>query len=124
MIYGIGMDGVTISRMEKLLTKEHFIQRVFSEEECALFLEKGSKAAQTAAACYASKEAFLKACGKGLWGFPFLEMAALRKESGAPYIALSGAAEAFCQEHGLKPHLTISHENGMAFAFVVLEQVL
>ncbi len=122
MIYGIGMDCVKISRMEALLKKEHFMHRVFSKEERALFLKKGAKAAQSAAACFAAKEAFLKACSKGIWAFPFVEMAVLRKESGAPYFMLSGEAAAFCESHHLVCHISITHENGLAFAFVMLEQ--
>ena len=43
-----------------------------------------------------AKEAFLKACGRGLSGFPLAEISALRKESGAPYLHLSGSAASFC----------------------------
>ncbi len=121
MVYGIGMDCVKIARMEKSLASAHFVQRVFSAEERALLAAKGGRAADSAAACFAAKEAFLKACGKGLGGFPLEEIAALRKESGAPYLNLSGSAAAFVREKGLACHLSLSHEAGLAFAYVVLE---
>ncbi len=122
MIYGIGMDSVQIERMEKLLCKEHFMQRVFTQQERAFFLQKEAKAAQSAAACFAAKEALLKACGKGLWGFAFSEIQVLHKASGAPFFSLCGKAQAFCEEHALTAHLSLSHESGLAFAFVVLDR--
>ncbi len=122
MIYGIGNDCVDIGRMEKLIKKEHFMHRVFTQDERKLFAQRGAKTAQSAAACFAAKEAFLKACGKGIFSFSFTDMAALRKESGAPYFQLSGMAEHFCKENGLCVHLSLTHEKGLAFAFVVLER--
>lgn len=123
MIYGIGVDCTQIDRMEKSLAKAAFIERVFSPEERDLINgKKGGNALQTAAACFAAKEAFLKACGLGLGGFGFEEVAALRKESGAPYYKLSGKAAAFCREKGLVAHLSITHEAGLAIAFAVLEK--
>ncbi len=122
MIYGIGMDCVEIARMQKSMESQHFQRRVFSEEERALFPQKGRQAAATAAVCFAAKEAFLKACGRGLSGFPLAEISALRKESGAPYLHVSGSAASFCQEQGLLCHLSLCHEGGLAFAYVVLEK--
>ena len=76
---------------------------------------------ETAAANFAAKEAFLKACGKGLGGFALAEIAVLRRESGAPYYALTGAAAAWLAARGGVAHLSLSHDAGMACAFTVLE---
>ncbi len=119
---GFGLDCVAMARMEKSLRRPHFVQRVFSPAEAELFQNKGGQAAASAAACFAAKEAFLKACGKGLSGFALCDVAALRKDSGAPYLCLSGAAKAFCEVNHLRCHLSVSHEAGLAFAYVVLEQ--
>ncbi len=55
-------------------------------EEQALLAALGDKhRAETAAANFAAKEAFLKAAGTGLGGFAMPELAVLRRESGAPY---------------------------------------
>lgn len=125
MIYGIGMDCVKIERIAKSLEKAHFERRVFSPAEQALFAGIGNaaKRSETAAANFAAKEAFLKAAGVGLGGFALSEIAALRRETGAPYYQLSGKAEAFCESNNLTPLLSLSHEDGLAFAFVVLEEV-
>ena len=46
----------------------------------------------------------------------------LRRESGAPYYALSGAAAAWAAEKRLTAHLSLSHDGGLALAFAVLER--
>ncbi|MDL2293073.1 holo-ACP synthase [Ruminococcaceae bacterium OttesenSCG-928-D13] len=124
MIYGVGVDCVQVARIAKSMEKPRFAERVFSEAERALFEQIGAEAKrdETAAANFAAKEAFLKACGVGLGGFALSEIAALRRESGAPYYQLSGAALAFCEENGLAAHLSLTHEGGMAVAFAVLEK--
>lgn len=123
MIYGIGTDLAQIQRIEKSLESPAFVQHVFGEQERA-FLEKLSpvRKAASAAACFAAKEAFLKACGVGLGSFALAEIQALRKESGAPYYVLCGKAQAFCKKEGLCASLSLSHEGGFALAFAVLEK--
>ncbi len=123
MIYGIGVDSASVQRMAEKLTKEHFVQRVFGEQERMLFAAKKNSAAQSAAANFAAKEAFLKAAGTGLGGFSLMEIQAVRKESGAPVYLLSGKAKAFFEEKGLKAHLSMTHEEGIATAFCIFEQL-
>lgn len=122
MIYGVGTDLVEISRMEKCLESQTFVNRVFGPQEQA-FLEQVAEKHRpaSAAACFAAKEAFLKACGMGLGSLPLAQIQALRKESGAPYFALLDKAEEFCRERSLSAGLSLSHEAGLALAFVVLE---
>lgn len=122
MIFGIGVDTTTISRVEEKIKKAHFLQRVYSPEEQAYLKSLGPKRrAETAAGNFAAKEAFLKAAGTGLGGFALADIAALRGESGAPYFKLTGSAAAFCEAKGIAALLSLSHEAGVATAFVVLE---
>lgn len=123
MIAGVGVDMVRIERMGKSLCSEAFWQRVFGEEERA-FLQGLSPArrAASAAANFAAKEAFLKACGKGLGGFSLADIQVLRAESGAPYYALRGTAAAWLAEKKLHAALSLSHEGGLAAAFAVLDR--
>ena len=98
------------------------------KEENHAFLEFPSRSAnegfaRAAAACFAAKEAFLKAAGTGLGGFPLAELQALRKESGAPYYALEGSAAEWLQAQGLRAHLSLTHEAGLAAAMTVLEKM-
>ena len=65
-IYGIGIDIVKISRLEKLLKKKDYLKRIFSKKE----IQKCSKKKITSYSCFAkrfaAKEAFSKALGTGI----------------------------------------------------------
>ena len=114
MILGVGIDLCDAGRMEKSITRQSFLDHVLA----AL----GDKhRAETAAANFAAKEAFLKAAGTGLGGFAMPELAVLRRESGAPYFALTGAAATWAAEQNLTAHVSLSHERGLASAVVILE---
>lgn len=123
LIQGVGMDLASVSRMAHSIEKEHFVQRVFGEEEQQLFARRPGRAAQSAAANFAAKEAFLKAAGTGLGGFALREVQALRLESGAPVYCFSGAALEYMQTHRLTAHLSLSHEGDMAAAVCILERL-
>lgn len=70
MILGVGIDLCDAGRMEKSITRQSFLDHVFAPEEQALLAALGDKhRAETAAANFAAKEAFLKAAGTGLGGF-------------------------------------------------------
>ena len=51
------------------------------------------------------------------------EIAALRQPSGAPYLEFTGKAARFMAQNHLQAHLSLTHEAGLAGAFVVLERV-
>lgn len=122
MIYGIGIDLCGVARMAKSLESPAFCRRIFGREEWAL-LEPLSphRRAESAAANFAAKEAFLKAAGVGLGGYAMEDIQCLRLESGAPLLALSGTAAAFAEEKHLTAHVSLTHENDMAQALVILE---
>ena len=123
MIYGIGTDLCAVERMQKSLQRPAFVSRVFSAEEQALLdTLPPQRRAQTAAANFAAKEAFLKAAGVGLGGFSLAELAVLRRPNGAPYFLLQGRTAQWTAENNLAAHVSLTHENGLAAAFVVLEQ--
>ena len=124
MIYGIGIDLCDVSRIEKSIARPAFLQHVYTPAEQALIAaHTGRKQAETAAANFAAKEAFLKACGTGLSGFALVEVAALRQPSGAPCLEFTGKAARFMEQNHLRAHLSLTHEAGFAGAFVVLECV-
>ena len=109
MIFGVGIDLCDAGRLEKSLAKQSFLDHVFAPSEQALLASLGEKRrAETAAANFAAKEAFLKAV--------------LRQKSGAPYFALTGAAAAWVREQGLTVHVSLTHERGLANALVLLEK--
>ena len=121
MIYGVGTDLTEVARVAKSAAREPFLQRVFGEEERALFA-RAPRRAETVAANFAAKEAFGKALGTGLSGFVWHEVQALRDENGAPYYAFSGSARQMMDEKRLTASLSLTHEGGFAAAFAVLEQ--
>ena len=125
MIYGIGTDLCDVGRIEKSIARPAFLQHVYTPAEQELIVaHTGKKQAETAAANFAAKEAFLKACGTGLSGFSMAEIAALRQPSGAPYLEFTGKAARFMAQNQLQAHLSLTHEAGLAGAFVVLERVI
>ena len=129
MIYGIGCDLCQAARVEQKLTGPHgahFAARVYGPaERAALALVPGTPLsrhqAESAAADFAAKEAFLKAAGTGLSGFALDEIQAVRRESGAPEYRFSGRAAEWMAQRGLRAQLSLSHEGGLALAFCVLE---
>lgn len=124
MIYGIGTDLCEVSRIEKSIARPAFLQHVYTPVEQELITaHTGRKQAETAAANFAAKEAFLKACGTGLSGFTLAEVAALRQPSGAPCLEFTGKAARFMEQNHLRAHLSLTHEAGLAGAFVVLERI-
>ncbi|WP_455501953.1 holo-ACP synthase [Gemmiger sp.] len=123
MIFGLGTDLCDAGRIEKSLAKQSFVDHVFAPSEQALLNTlHGKRRAETAAANFAAKEAFLKAAGTGLGGFAMAELAVLRRESGAPYFAPTGIAAAWLTEQNLTVHVSLSHESGLASAVVILEK--
>ena len=123
LIVGIGIDLCEVARVEKALQKDTFLRGIYSAAEQDLILSNvGKSRAETAAANFAAKEAFLKACGMGLGDFPLAEIGVLRKASGAPYYALDGSAARWLEERRLTTHLSLTHESGLACAFAILEQ--
>lgn len=107
----------------KSIARAHFVQRVFGPEERALLQGRSpARRAETAAANFAAKEALAKALGTGLSGFVWVQAQALRAPNGAPYFAFSGRLAETMRQKGLAAHLSITHEGGLATAFVVLEQ--
>mgnify|MGYP000824291032 CR=1 FL=1 len=144
MVYGIGCDLCSIARMEKSLLGPHgavFARRVFGPaEQAALGLplaeEEGTarRTAHTvasAAADFAAKEAFLKAAGTGLREpFSLCEIEAVRLPGGAPAYRFSGRSaqwvemcirDRWVEARRLRAHLSLSHEDGMAMAYCILE---
>ena len=118
MIRGIGLDLCEIARMEKLRMMTRFIERYFSEKEQQYIREKGRNAGQTMAGIFAAKEALGKAIGKGL-DFELAEAEVWHDADGCPYYHFQGELKK--RMNGIVPHLSISHDGGVAGAVCLLE---
>jgi len=121
---GLGIDLCEIGRVEAAIAKnERFLQRWYTEAEQAYIQSRGQAGAQSAAAMFAAKEAFLKAVGTGISrGIALNEIAVAHDELGAPQYVLTGAAlDKMRQLDAQHVWLSLSHEGNMAAAVCVIE---
>ena len=120
---GLGIDLCQVERIEKAMaTHANFLSRYYTEEEQAYIAQRGSVGAQSAAAMFAAKEAFLKALGVGLsGGIALHEVGVTHNEQGCPSYALSSAALEQLRQRGFaSAELSLSHEGGLAIAMCLL----
>lgn len=111
---GIGVDVVDLARFEASLTRTPALkEKLFTPAEAVLSLE-------SLAARFAAKEALAKALGApGNLAWHDAEVVSL--ESGQPTLELRGTVLARAQHLGVtRADLSLSHDGGMAIAFVVL----
>ena len=115
MIIGVGVDAVDLSRFERAISKTpRLIERLFTAHE-----RIGS--ARTLAGRFAAKEAFIKSVGDPR-GMNWQEVSVDKDALGKPSISVSGATARITGAAGIdKFHLSITHDGGMAIAFVVAE---
>lgn len=115
----VGIDSVEINRIDALLKKnEHFLERVFSDEEQEEFSKRNNRTEHIAAA-FAAKEAFSKAIGTGVSGFNLNEVSLLHKNNGKPYLSFSGKAQKISEETRLSFDISITHTETVATAIVI-----
>ncbi|HOT90468.1 MAG TPA: holo-ACP synthase [Anaerolineae bacterium] len=118
-----GVDLVEIPRIERALARfgEKFLARVYTPDEVRY--SRGRPA--ELAARFAAKEAVAKALGVGVRilspaGIGWLDVETLNEASGKPYLILHGRARTLAEAQGLNEWaISLSHDGGMAIAFVV-----
>ncbi|GAA3656304.1 holo-ACP synthase [Microbacterium marinilacus] len=116
MIVGIGVDLVDIPRFERTIERTpKLLDRLFTGAERGLPL-------RSLAARYAAKEALIKALG-GSDGVHWDEIEIAREgESVPPRFALSGSTADVVAARGITSlHLSLSHDAGLAIAYVTAE---
>ena len=124
MIVGNGIDIVEVSRIaEKLKKGTAFRDKIFSPNEIA-YCERSTIPAESYAARFAAKEAFLKATGKGmLLGYDLNEIEVANDGDGKPFIKLMGKFQNYFDDSGWKAiHVSLSHIHTTACAFVIIEK--
>ena len=124
MILGVGVDLVRIDRVTGLLERhgQRALAKLFTAGEAERCRE-GRHPPESFAARFAAKEAFFKALGTG-WGRggAWTDVEVVSAPSGAPSLRLAGAAAALAEERGIRHiHLSLTHSDDTAAAFVVLE---
>ena len=123
MILGIGTDIIETARFADITEKTHFLERIFTEDERARILASGAMAPQRAAGIFTAKEAAAKALGTGFAdGVRPCEIETVKNAGGSVSLCFHGQAqERFLAIGGRKAFLSISHIEGTACAFAVLE---
>lgn len=114
----VGIDLIEISRIKKSMQRESFLKRILGESEY-IELEKRKFPIQSVAASFCAKEAFLKSLGKGLSFCNLNNIEILRKQSGEPYLKLSGKALKYSQENNLDFSISLTHTKEYACAVVI-----
>lgn len=126
MIVSIGIDIIEVYRIRETLRRTpRFAVRVFTERERAFCEAKGVTAAQSYAARFAAKEAFLKALKTGWRGrITWHDIEIVSDEMGVPSFEIQGEAQNILQNFGAnRIHLTLSHTTEHAIAQVILEKL-
>lgn len=122
MIIGLGVDLVNIPRLAESLESPAFLTKVFTPAEIAI-CQRYKSTEEHFAGKFAVKEAFMKAVNRGIYQEVwFRNIEVLNRESGEPYLNLSGEAErAFALSGATRVHTTLSHTAGFSVAVVILE---
>ncbi|MET0862608.1 MAG: holo-ACP synthase [Microbacterium sp.] len=118
MIVGIGVDLVDIARFERTIERTpRLLERLFTTDERRL-------PPRSLAARYAAKEALIKALG-GSDGVHWTEIEVTPEASGRPWFTLTGSTAAVLADRGITTvHLSMSHDAGLATAYVIAESAL
>ncbi|HEX9684850.1 MAG TPA: holo-ACP synthase [Burkholderiales bacterium] len=124
MIYGIGIDLVEPQRIARLREKygERFARRVLTQLEWPGYT-RTARPVLFLANRFAAKEAFSKAMGTGFRYPVTLQcISVIQERSGKPAFAFHATLEQLVRSRGIvRHHLTISDEQSLACACVVLE---
>jgi len=126
VIISIGIDIIEVYRIRETISRTpRFLERVYTESERAYCESKGAAAAQSYAARFAAKEAFLKALKTGWRGkITWHDIEIVSGESGVPSLKIQGEAQNILANLGANQiHLSLSHTTEHAVAQVILERI-
>jgi holo-[acyl-carrier protein] synthase len=114
-IVGVGVDVVDLARFERALNRTPRLRdRLFTVDESALPL-------RSLASRFAAKEALLKALGD-TDGARWHDMRVVSDTHGNPDLVVSGRVAEIVAARGIGTlHVSLSHDAGVAIAFVVAE---
>lgn len=120
-IIGIGVDVCDTDRFARVMARTpRIVERLFTERERTG--DRGAhKSAQSLAARFAAKEAVAKVIGDTR-GLRWHDCEISTNEHGAPHIVMHDTVAAAATRLGIEQwHLSMSHDGGMAIAFVIAE---
>ena len=122
MIYGVGIDSVSVNRIKKSLNNKLFLLKVFGEQE-RYELELKNYKPEHVAACFCAKEAFSKAIGTGLKGFKLNEVEMLHEPNGKPYLEFSENLKEIYNDNNFKFNISVTHTKDIATVIVICEKI-
>ncbi len=123
-IIGLGIDLVDCARIENSIERfgDRFLRRIFTEGEIA-YSRSMKFPARHLAARFAAKEALSKAFGTGIGkSMGWRDLDVQKKESGEPFVVLTGGAERMAEERGVgRVWISLSHTEQSGMATIILE---
>jgi holo-[acyl-carrier protein] synthase len=122
-IHGVGIDAVSIERMDSDRMGAHVLNRMFHQTEVDQAMAMDQGRAQFLASRFAAKEALVKALGTGFRGISPSEIAVRVNSIGKPEIVLEAGILERLGFDSIVIHLSLTHEGPLAIAFVVVEDV-
>jgi holo-[acyl-carrier protein] synthase len=119
-IIGIGVDIEAVRRFEPSATSDRLIERLFTDNEAAYCRDQAAPARHYAAR-FAAKEATVKALSTILPKLLVTQVEVFKEEeSPVPHIRLIKGA---VLDSGITCHVSLSHTDEYATAFVVAERI-
>ena len=122
MIHSIGVDIVSVEKFRQAVERwgQRFLERLFSPEELSACMRK-ARTYESLAARFAAKEATIKALTPSVVGFKEIEV--LNMPDGRPFLRTAGRLTDMLEQRGIRAlHLSLSHHEGYAVAFVVADR--
>ena len=115
VIVGVGVDVVEVARLARALERTPSLRdRLFTTQE-----QQVSRI-ESLAARFAAKEAVAKVLGAP--GLPWVDAEVVSQADGRPTLAIHGKVAEVAAQQGISSwHLSLSHDAGIATAFVVAE---
>ena len=115
MIIGVGIDVCDLERFAKTIARRPgLVNRLFTPAEAA-------RPIASQAARFAAKEAIAKALGAPA-GLGWHDAEVIREETGRPRFEIRGTVLVAADALGVRSvHVSLSHDGGLATAYVVLE---
>lgn len=131
MIIGIGTDILQIERLQAAYDRTHgrLAEKILGPDEMHIFQQRLARNHKRGIAFlatrFAAKEAFSKAIGLGMrMPMTWRSLQTLNESSGKPVTSYLGALAQFMQDKNWEAHVTVSDEQDMAIAHVIVTQKL
>jgi holo-[acyl-carrier protein] synthase len=131
MILGVGLDIVDISRIAKIYNNfgDNFLKKILSKNEIIKInnISNNKKQIDFLAKRFAAKESFAKSLGIGIGRIKFNEIEITNDPNGKPNITKNQKINQLIKElfavENYQINLSISDDNGIAQAIVILSKI-